>query len=103
GGRDDDRVEVLAVEQLAVVVEHFGTAAGLLRGEVEVGLVNVAQGDDLGVLVREERVEHLVAAIAEADEPEPDAVVGPKDVAGAQGGGRGRGAGGRGKVRAVDL
>ena len=38
-------------------------------------------GDDLGVLVRQEGVEHLVAAVAQADEAEADAVVGAEHAA----------------------
>ena len=38
--------------------------------------MDVADGDDLAVLVLEEGAEHLIAAVAQADEAEPDALVG---------------------------
>ena len=76
GRVDDDRVDVLHVEQPAVVAVPRGLASGLSRGKIHVGLVDVAQGDDLGVLVREKGVEHLVAAVAQADEAQPHPVVG---------------------------
>ena len=53
--------------------------ANLVRGEIEIGLVKVADGDHLGVLVGEKAVQNLVAAIAEADEADSDSVVGPAD------------------------
>jgi hypothetical protein len=37
--------------------------------------MNVADGDDLGVLVREESVQHLIAAIADCDEAQANAVI----------------------------
>src|SRR5262245_65189417 len=48
--------------------------------------MEIADGDDFGILVREERVEHLVAAIAQADEADTDAVICAEDPARAQGG-----------------
>ena len=82
---DHDGVEVLRVR---AACGSRGYCSGFVPiffdGEVEVRLVDVADGDDLAVLVRQERVEHLVAAIAEADEPDADAVVGAIDAGGAQ-------------------
>src|SRR5262249_24409123 len=89
-------VDVAVGEQLVIVGAGGGAAAGLGRGEVDVGLVDVAQGDDLGVLVGEEGVEDLVAALAQTDEAEADAVVGAQDARRRQGGeqaGPGRGLG----------
>ena len=79
GRGDDDGVEVLAVEQLAEVGVGIGLAAGLLAGGEQVGLVDVADGGDLAIVVRQEGVEQLVAAIADADEAEADALVGAED------------------------
>ncbi len=45
-------------------------AADLLGGEIEVGRVEIAERHDLRVLVCEKRAQHLVAAIAHADEAE---------------------------------
>lgn len=59
-------------------------AADLLRGEVEIRLVNVTEGDNLCVLVGQERIENLIASIAQADEAEADAFVGAEDSAGGQ-------------------
>src|SRR5204863_8227390 len=73
-------------------------AAGLrVRGR-QVRLVHVAQGGGLAVLVDQEGVEQLVAAVADADEPQPHPVVRPEGVGVGQGrqggGGRGEGAAG---------
>ena len=73
---DDHGVEVLQVEQPAIVGEAGWRTTGLPYREVDVRLVDVAHGDDLRVGVRKERVEHLVAAVPQADEPEADAIVG---------------------------
>ena len=76
---DDGRVERLVFEQLAVVVEVGRAAADLrLRGR-QVRLVDVAEGRDLAVLVDEEGVEELVAAVADADEAEANLVVRAED------------------------
>ena len=48
----------------------------------------------------EEGGEHLVAAIAQADEAEADAIVGAEHAAGAQGGGHGGGSADRGLIEA---
>jgi hypothetical protein len=85
GGVDRHRVEVLQLEQLPVVLELPGLSAHLLRGEIEVGLVQVAKRHDLGVGVLEEGVEDLVAAIAEADEAHADAIACAEHAASADG------------------
>jgi hypothetical protein len=94
GGADDHGVHVLALQQPAVVAELPRVGADLAGGEVEVGLVEVADGDHLGVALGEEGVEDLVAAVAQADEAQADAVIRPEDLARRQGGpegGRGSG------------
>ena len=97
GRGDDHRVDVLAVEQAAEVFDPLDRPAevGLPRGDalaqvlesrvdlvvlpVQIGLVHVAQSDDLGVLVGAESVQDLHAAVADADAAEAYAVVGPDD------------------------
>ena len=68
----------LHLQHPAVVVVPRGLAAGLLRGKIHIRLVDVTDRDDLGVLVRDKRVEHLIATISQADEPEAHAVVAPR-------------------------
>src|SRR5215475_5818135 len=75
GRGDDHRVHVFHIQQLPIVLELSRAAADLLRGEIHVRLINVAYGDDLGVLVREETFQHLVAAIANRDAAETNAVI----------------------------
>src|SRR5262245_10680184 len=68
GCGDGHRLHVFDFHELPIVLELSWAAAGLLRGEIHIRLMNVADGDDLGVLVREEPVQDLIAAIADADE-----------------------------------
>src|SRR5215510_1661549 len=75
GRGDDHRVHVFHLQQLPIVLELSRAAADLLRGKIHVRLMNVAYGDGLGVLVREETVQHLIAAIADPDEAYTNAVV----------------------------
>src|SRR5262245_16419902 len=75
GRGDDHRVHVFHLQQPPIVLELSRAAADLLRGEIHVRLMNVTYGDDLGVLVREETVQHLVAAIANRDAAETYAVI----------------------------
>src|SRR5262249_28900421 len=96
---DDDGVDVLAGQQVGITLIRLDVAADLLGGDVEVGLPEVTQGDDLGVLVDQGGVEHLVAAVAQADEAEADAAGGAEDARGGQGAQAG-GAGGAGEVTA---
>src|SRR5262249_15210489 len=91
GRTDNDGIEVLAIEELAVFAELLGFAADLLRGEVEVGLVDVADGGDLAVLVLQEGVEDLIAAVAQPDDPQPEAFIRAEHPAGAEGSGHGSG------------
>ena len=83
GRGDDDGVDVLAVEQLAIVLDGLGVdAPGLLHlrgGLGGVAVVDVGRGDELDLLVREEGLHHVVAAVARADQGEPDLLVGPQD------------------------
>ena len=60
----------------------------LVELAVQVRLVDVAEGDDLGILVGEERVEDLHAAVAHADAAEAHPVVGPDHPARAVAAGR---------------
>src|SRR5262245_47156755 len=72
---DDHCVHVFHLQQLPIVLELSRATADLLRGEIHVRLMNVADGDDLGVFVLEETVQHLVAAIANRDAAETNAVI----------------------------
>ncbi len=110
GRRDHDGVDVLAIEHRAEVLDprdlaldrrHLGDPLAQpgepgidpVIGPVQVGLIDVAQGDDLGVGMRQEALQELAAAIADADEAQPDPFVGPQHAARRQArGGRGRGA-----------
>src|SRR5262245_26282996 len=84
GGADDDGIEVFLLEQLAVVVVLPGTAADLVGGEIEIRLGQIADGDDRSILVLEEALQNLIAAITQADKAEPDAVIGAGDARAAQ-------------------
>src|SRR5262249_26770686 len=48
-------------------------------GEVEIRLMNVADRDHLGIGVSQKRVENLIAAVAQADEAEPDPIIRASD------------------------
>ena len=92
GRVDDDGVDVGPFEERGS--RGSGRrAAGLRRGEGHVRRVDVAERRHLDVLVGEERVEHLVAAVAEADEADAHAIVGAEHAAASHGrrhpGGRG--------------
>src|SRR5262249_5936416 len=69
----------------AVVAELTRVAASLAGGEIDVALPDVADGHHLRVAVGQEGVEHLVAAVAQADEAQADALVGAKDAGRGQG------------------
>ncbi|MFO0927219.1 MAG: hypothetical protein U0736_09295 [Gemmataceae bacterium] len=101
-GDDHHRVEVGPLQQLAVVVVLLGLAADLGGGEVEVRLVDVADRRDLAVLVLQKGVEHLVAAVAQADEADAHAVVGAEHAAGAEGGGGQAARGGVGELSTAE-
>ena len=50
-------------------------ATGFPVGWFEVRLIDIAEGDHLAILVDQEGVQELIAAVADADEAKPDAVV----------------------------
>jgi hypothetical protein len=74
-----DGIDVAAFEQLSVIMELLRTAAAalldLLRREIQVRLVNVANRHHGRVLVLQKRVKHLVATVAEPNEAQPDLFV----------------------------
>ena len=95
GRGDHDGVDILAIEDRAEILDagdvpfdlrHLGDAiaqAGEPRVEpivspVEVRLVDVAERHDLGIRMRQEALQELAAAIAHADEAQPDPFVGPE-------------------------
>jgi hypothetical protein len=81
GRVDDHRVDVGAFEHAAIVGVAGRASAGLLHRELDVRRVDVAHARDLDIVVRQEGVEHLVAAVADADDAHPDAVVGAEHAA----------------------
>ena len=113
---DHDGVDVFAIENRAEILDagdvalefgHLGnppTQTGEPRvepivGRVEIGLIHIAQGDDLGIGLGDETLQKLAAAIAHADEAKPNLVVGSQHAARSQAhGGRGRGRGRDGRL-----
>ncbi len=96
GRRDHDGVDILAVEDLAEILDarnsvrklgHLGdplAEAGKPRvkpivGALKVRLIDVAERDDLGVRMRQECAEELAATIADTDERELDSLIGTPD------------------------
>ena len=105
GRGDHDGVDVLAIEHRAEILDagdvpldlrHLGDAFAQpgeprvepIIGPVEIRLVHVAERDDLGIRLRQEALQELAAAIAHADEAEPDPFVGPHRAARRQARGR---------------
>src|SRR5215813_10971692 len=80
GSTDRNRIYFFRFENLSVVFELCGARADLLRCEIHIGLIDVADRRDGTVLVGEKRVEHLVAAVSERDEPNANAVIRAMDV-----------------------
>jgi hypothetical protein len=73
---DEDRVDVLVVEKLAVVARGDGLARQF-RGPLRpMRLVDVADRHNIDVRVRQRGLDQLPAAVAHADETDPDAFVG---------------------------
>src|SRR5262249_25121314 len=83
--------------------ELLGFGPNFLGREIEVGLVDVADGHYLAILVLQESVQHLIAPVAQADEPQADAVAGPEDAGRAEGGADSREGGRLGKRAARHL
>src|SRR5262249_3535345 len=98
GRRDDHGVDILALEQPAIVAKLLRLAAALLGGGVHVRLVGVADSGGLAILLLEEDVWHLIAAIAQANEAEAHAFAGAEHARGGHSGGHAAdgGAGGEG-------
>src|SRR5262249_30501515 len=82
-------VQVLGVEQGAVVIVFPGVGARLFDGKFHVIVAEVAYSDRLVIAMLEKRVRHLVAAIPKADIAHADAVIGSADPG--ISGGRGQG------------
>ena len=80
GCGNDDSIHVLAIEHRSIVAGALRRVALLFLGACDglfgVLVVDVGDGDDLGVGLFEERVQELVAATARANQTEPDLVVG---------------------------
>ena len=73
--RDHCRIDRLIFEQLAMVVERLRRPARLLVRDRQVRFVHIAQCRHFAIVVNEKRIEQLVAAIADADEAEANAIV----------------------------
>src|SRR5262245_45919138 len=73
---DDDGIQSLLVDQLAVIAMERRLAANLLLSGLQVGLIDIAQSRDLGIFVNQEGIEELVTPITHADKAEADALVG---------------------------
>src|SRR5262249_6887535 len=74
-----DGVDVLAIDEFAEIVMQPGLTANFLLSCGQIRLVDIAQADDLGILVAQERVEQLIAAIADADHPQAHALIAAQD------------------------
>ena len=81
GRRDEDRIDVLAIEDAAVVDDGL-ELEGLARGGhplLELGLVDFRGRDELAISAASstERIEHASRPVAAADDRHADPVVGP--------------------------
>ena len=76
GGADDDGLNVLVLEQLAVVAIHLRLPAGGLEAILHVRLVDVADGDHIHVRLRDESPFVRCSLIPAPDEADADAVAG---------------------------
>ncbi len=103
GRGDDHRVDVFLVEDAPEVLvpldrpsefrqtrrhsvgERLEMRMNLVKLPVQVRLIDVAEGDDLGVLVSEERMKVLHAAVTDADAGDSHAVIRPDHAAGSRG------------------
>jgi hypothetical protein len=81
GRADRDRVDVFHLEEPAVVAQLSRLTASFGGCEINVRLVDVADRHDLGVLVGQKRIEHLIAAVADANKAQPYAIVRAQDAA----------------------
>ena len=80
GRGDDDHVNLLVIEDLAEIFQHFRVSARSLQALPQVGFVDVAHRGDFHFLVSE--VVHVVPALAPAaDQPQSDPVVGAQHFA----------------------
>ncbi len=108
GGGDHDGVDVLAIEQDSKILDAGDVAFELrnpgnplaqtgesrvepIVGAGQVRLIDIAQGDDLGVGMSEEPSEELAAAVADADKAKPQPIVGSEHPARRHAHRRGRG------------
>src|SRR5439155_15538405 len=82
---NDDRINLFQVEELSIILELLGLLSNLLRREIKVGLIEIANGDYFGVGVLQKRIQHLVSTVAQSDKAEPHAVVGADGAQLAQG------------------
>ncbi len=99
GRGNDHGVQVFAIEHSAIVAKAIGRVAffllDALGGLARVMIVNVGDGDDLGVGLLKERVEELAAAAAGTDQTKSNPVVGSGGRVHGRSTGEGRRAGGQ--------
>src|SRR5262249_35325855 len=77
GRADEDGVDVLAVEDILVTLGGGRPGVGELEAVGEGAVVDVADGDDLDVGDRGQRVQEWPAAPARTDAADTDGVAGP--------------------------
>ena len=82
GRGNDHGVHILQLKELAVILEPLRACADFLRRKVEVGFVDVAYSHHLRIVLLQKSVQHLVAAVADADEAKAHAVVGAQNAEG---------------------
>src|SRR5262245_15283532 len=72
------------------VREGFEMRVNLFKLPGQIGLIDVAQGDDLGILVSQKRVQVLHSAVTDANTCDPHPIVCSDHPAGSRDGGRRR-------------
>ena len=76
GGCDDHCVDALVFEHFSIVVIQCRLAACLSIRRCEVGFVEIAERNDLAILVGQKGIEDLIAAITNPDETDTNPIVG---------------------------
>jgi len=82
---DYDRVKVIGLEQGSIVFGFSRCAANLSGREIQIGLVQVAKGNYVGIGMFKEGIEHLIASISQANKTEPHALIRSEDTKAAEG------------------
>jgi len=74
-----DRIDVLLVQNLAVILKQSRRTSGFASRKGKIGVIDVCNGNDLRVGMGDKSVEDLVASIADANESDTYAVVGAEN------------------------